>query len=122
MADRLTPPVATHRGINFSQPAAIDDGEGNKVGVRLFPDDDRPRRFIGCNMVNCEPPPESEVLKCNTAITGIEAIDADELLINGASLIVEQRARVIYGRLDPQTLTYVYLDPPKVIPIEDAET
>ena len=56
-----------YRNCNFSQPTAIEVKEVMQ-GVRLFPDDDTPRTFIECNLVNCQVPPESKIERCNTAL------------------------------------------------------
>ncbi len=56
-----------YRNCNFSQPDCVDDA-GKMRGVRIFPGDDTPRTFIGCNMVNCEPPLGSTQIDCNNAI------------------------------------------------------
>ena len=116
---RITPVALTHYGVNFSKPAPVDDGQGAKVGVRLFPDDNRPRRFVECNLVNCEPPPGSEVVRCNTTLRGVETIRADEVVIDGFVIPIDQRASLTYGRLNPDTLEYDYLPTPRVEPIDD---
>jgi hypothetical protein len=36
-----------------------DESGAQPVGHRLFPGDDTPRIFRECNLVNCEPPPNS---------------------------------------------------------------
>ncbi len=56
---------------NFSQtlpdPNVVGD-PNEPAKVRIFPGDDTPRLFIECNLVNCELPPGSTVVKCNTSI------------------------------------------------------
>lgn len=53
-------------------------------GVRLWPGDDRPRVFRHCNLFNCETPPGSTIIDCNTWIveTSIPG-PSDELVIDG---------------------------------------
>lgn len=36
--------------------------------VRIFPGDDTPRTFFRCNLVNCQVPSGSIIIKCNTSI------------------------------------------------------
>ncbi len=54
-----------YRNCNFAQ-ALPDPNLPNRV--RIFPGDDTPRTFFRCNLVNCEVPPGSTVIKCNTSI------------------------------------------------------
>lgn len=64
---QATPSVidTEYRNCNFSQELP-DPNLPNKV--RIFPGDDTPRTFVRCNLVNCELPPGSTVIKCNTSI------------------------------------------------------
>ena len=61
--------------------------------VRLFPGDDTPRTFFRCNLVNCEVPPDSTVIKCNTSIV------APNMLIGSITVTVDGRSSSIefYG-------------------------
>ncbi len=56
---------------NFTQvlpdPNVVSD-PNEPARVRIFPGDDTPRMFFRCNLVNCEVPPGSIVIKCNTSI------------------------------------------------------
>ena len=70
------------------------------VGVRLFPGDDTPRTFTDCNLFNCEPPPGSILVRCNTWIveTSIPA-HVDELIIDGIVVHTTQfHDRTCYGK------------------------
>ena len=89
------------------------------VGVRLFPGDDTPRTFIDCNLMNCEPPPGSTLIKCNTAIvTTGELGPTDELVVDGVVVHTTQyhdrtvHARYVDGAYDrtgyPQTMPEDY--------------
>ena len=49
---------------NFGHTDPVFDGSTWK-GNRLFPGDKTPRTFKNCNLINCEPPPGSTVVKCN---------------------------------------------------------
>ncbi len=61
--------------------------------VRLFPGDDTPRTFFRCNLVNCEVPPGSTVIKCNTSIV------ASNMLIGSITITVDGKSGSIefYG-------------------------
>jgi len=103
-------PVDTeYRWCNFSRRNCIDVG-GEKKGVRLFPGDDTPRTFISCNMVNCEPPPGSTQIECNTTIKAKAVeVGSDVIEIDGEAIVVIDYANVRYGRyIDGQ---YVYRTP-----------
>ena len=67
---------------NFSQEQPASTGP--LAGVRLFPGDDTPRTFTDCNLFNCEPPPGSILVRCNTwQVTTGELGPVDELVIDG---------------------------------------
>ena len=83
---------------NFMQPQpTLVDGKWQ--GTRIFPGDDTPRTFRSCNLVNCEVPPGSTVIDCNTAIVQRDA---------AATVRGEQKpVCVVHGRyLDPNTIEY----------------
>ncbi len=91
---------------NFSQPAPIDV-EGSKRGVRLFPDDDTPRTFVNCGMMNAEPPPGSTMTDCLTCIKEREKVTStDTITIDGVSETVEHHSDFVHGRFDPATGAY----------------
>lgn len=108
-----------YRGCNFAQPAPVDDA-GVKKGVRLFPGDDTPRTFIGCNGTNCEWPPGSTVIDCFAPVIAIDILlSTDEVEIDGVVIPVERRGTRLYGKLLP-TGEYTYLPEPRETEIEVA--
>lgn len=96
-----TPSVidTAYRNCNFTHKTAVQDGSVWK-GHRLFPGDDTPRTFIHCNLINCEPPPGSTLVKCNTAIIRREVFDySDEPIeIDGEKITVNHYKRIVYGK------------------------
>ncbi len=60
-----------YRGYNLSQvlpdPNVVND-PNEPERVRIFPGDDTLRTFIRCNLRNCEVPPGSTIIKCQTSI------------------------------------------------------
>jgi len=113
---KLPPLQDTYEGFAFSFLRPDYDSEGNKVGHRIIPDDDTPRTFINCNLVNACPPPGSTLINCNTTITRIERRVAN--LDNGPEkrLVESDLYDVIYGRTNPETLVSEYKDTPLEIP------
>ena len=104
---------------NFARRSSIDVN-GEQKGVRLFPGDDTPRVFVQCNLINCEPPPGSTITKGNTSIIERVLDRIDELIVDGVTIsTTEYYNRVIHGRFDPDTETYVYKDTPIIIPEEN---
>ena len=114
----LNPPSLSreYQQCNFSQKTCIDDA-GSKRGHRLFPGDDTPRIFIGCNMTNCEPPPGSTCIKCNGTITSFAIIDSTETIsIDGEDIVAKNYVNIVYGNYkDGQ---YNYKSVPLKIPIK----
>lgn len=112
-------PVDTeYTGCNFARQAPDSLGPP-VVGVRLFPGDDTPRTFVRCNLVNCEPPPGSTLIRCNTTIreAGV-AIETDDVVVDGVTVSTTQKtATFVYGRYNPDTGEYDYEVPP--LQIED---
>ncbi|MCK5610254.1 hypothetical protein KAR91_50745 [Candidatus Pacearchaeota archaeon] len=101
-----------YRHCNFARRNCTDDA-GDKKGHRLFPGDDTPRTFIGCNMVNCEPPPGSTCIRCNGAIFEMDVVVAsDEIVIDGERIEQKDYAQIIYGRFRDGQYQY------KTIPVE----
>ena len=91
---------------NFAQPAPVADGS-DWVGTRLFPGDDTPRTFTRCNLVNCEVPPGSTMIKCNTAIIRRKLlVETENVQVAGEVIVVETYADICYGR---QTAAGVYV-------------
>ncbi len=103
-----------YRDCNFSHSNCLTVF-GQKVGHRIFPDDDTPRTFIDCNMVNCEPPPNSNLIHCNTAIRENRVeVASEDLIIDGDTIQVEDYVNMIYGRYIGDV--YVYQATPIQIP------
>ena len=74
------PNEAEFENCNFarSQP----DTSGPEVkGVRLWPSSDEARIFRNCNMLNCEPPPNSTVIGGNTWIVETKVPGRTESLV-----------------------------------------
>ena len=110
-------PVDTeYQRCNFSR-SQPDLGPPVK-GVRLFPGDDTPRTFIDCNLFNCEPPPGSTLIRCNTWIveTGILG-PVDELVVDGVVQHTTQyHDRTVHAKYDPDTGTYDRTGFPQTMP------
>jgi hypothetical protein len=103
---------------NFSRKQPDTSGP-EAVGVRLFPGNDAPRIFIDCNLMNCEPPPGSILVRCNTwIVTTGELAHTEELTIDGVvehSIQYHDRtvhAKYVDGNYDrtgyPQTMPEDY--------------
>jgi hypothetical protein len=112
-------PVDTeYENCNFTQSNPVDSGGGVMVGVRLFPGDDTPRIFRGCNLVNCEPPPGSTLISCNTNIVQNDAVAFEDVTrVDGIE--VSRQAfhdHIHYGRWNPDTESYDYNPAPVVTP------
>lgn len=112
--DQLTPSDidAEYKDCVFVQSQPIEVN-GLMVGVRIFPNDDTPRTFTNCNMVNCEPPPNSTIVKCNTTIVvrGVTVV-TDTIELEGETLEVTKLCDYIHGRYDAENGEYVYKDTP----------
>ena len=104
-----------YRRCNFSRFTA--DLGPPIVGTRLFPGDDTPRTFVECNLVNCEPPPGSTLVRCNTTLLERDhLIDTDSVTIDGNLVATVQRTGVrIHGRYNGDTESYDYLPAPDVV-------
>ena len=103
---------------NFSQPEPVLDG-ADYVGVRLFPDDDTPRTFTKCNLVNCAFPPGSTVVSGNTTIRRSRVVkEVDEIEVDGFSIPVEIFVDIIYGIQRPAGI-YEYFPEPVEIPNDE---
>ena len=87
-----------YKNCSFAHPQPVDTN-GVKTGHRLFPSDDTPRTFINCNLVNCEPPPGSTLLKCNTTIVSRGIVSStDSIVIDGEEITVDDYSDVIHGK------------------------
>jgi hypothetical protein len=93
------------------------------VGVRLFPGDDTPRTFIRCNLINCEPPPGSSVINCNTTISEYGVFDFEETITIDTVVVstTTHEKQVVHGRYDPVAENYVYEVAPIEIPTGPSE-
>lgn len=110
------PDAIEFRNCNFWRPSPDMTG-ANPVGHRLWPNDNTPRKFYMCNLVNCEVPPGSEIVMCNTAIADYTQIDRTETItVDGVVVASEDfEKHVIYGRFNPDTGQYDYLGTPEEV-------
>ncbi len=101
-----------YHNCNFAHTDPVLDG-GDWKGHRLFPGDDTPRTFIGCNLINCEPPPGSNVVKGNSAIIrpAVFQSASDDIVIDGVGVTINHLKRIVYGKCTPAG--YEYLPTPK---------
>lgn len=110
---QLTPSIIDtyYEECTFMQPNCINDG-GQKKGARIFPGDDTPRHFKGCNLVNCELPPGSTIDHCNTGVVGRGVIkNSENVIIDGETITVNDYVSRTYGKYNPETESYVYFSP-----------
>ena len=86
--------------------------------VRIFPGDDTPRTFFRCNLVNCELPPGSMVVKCNTSIV------APNMLIGSITVTVDGKSSSInfYGTKFYRGGEWHIVDSVPNIPVQDIYT
>ncbi len=93
--------------------------DGSKwIGNRLFPGDNTSRTFIQCNLINCEPPPGSTILRCNCAIIRPEVLQGSspDIVIDGEPIMIDHFKRIVYGKWTPQG--YLYYPTPKEYPFD----
>ena len=104
------PKDSEYERVNFSRAQPVDSGGGVMIGVRLFPGDDTPRTFRNCNLTNCEVPPGSTVINCNSTIIERDVYDyTDEIIIDGNTVhSVVHTKTIIHGSWDQSTLNYNY--------------
>lgn len=108
-----------YQNCNFSTMNCITVGS-EKKGMRLFPGDDTPRTFISCNMSNCEPPPGSTQINCNTSISEKQVhVNSEYVEIDGEQIEVKEYANIIYGAYGKNGYKYKTLIQ---IPCEAPET
>ena len=106
--------ASTYTQCCFAHDQPIDTG-GVKTGHRLFPGDDTPRTFIKCNLVNCEPPPGSTLVRCNTSIKTRGVVKSTTTVtIDDESLGVDELVDIMHGRYDAETQTYIYIEDSEV--------
>jgi hypothetical protein len=103
---------------NFTQ-SVPDTSGANPVGVEMFPGySGPPMTFRNCNLVNCEPPPGSTLMNCNTSVSEYDVFDRDETItVDG--VVVSTRTfnkQVIHGKYNPETEAYEYLPTPVEVP------
>ena len=116
--DPATIPVdLEYERCNFTQ-TVPDTSGANPTGVRLFPGDNTARTFRNCNLVNCEPPPNSTLISCNTSINEYGVFDYTET-ITVDSVVASSRdftKSVNYGRYNPDNGQYEYHPTPIEVP------
>lgn len=97
--------------ITFSAP---DKSGASPRGVRLWPGDDTPRQFIGCKLINCEPPPGSTLQDCTAVVMDYRVLDrGDTLTVNGSVLFTDEFYKnIAYGIYD-SSANYVELPVPE---------
>lgn len=102
---------------NFTQRVPTTQGQRRR-GVRLWPADDTPRTFTNCNMVNCEPPPGSTYVNCNSSISEYDVFAfTDEIVVDTVVVSSEDKHdQVIYGRYDAETESYIDHQDPITVP------
>lgn len=97
---------------SFFQPQPVFYRDSLACGVRIFPDDDTPRTFIECNLVNCEFPPGSHIISCNTAVVSRnQVLEEEEVTVDGRAVArVAREGDVFHGHYDEDG-TLVRLQP-----------
>ena len=95
---------------NFSQPAPRL--AGRHKGVELFPGDPTPRTFRRCNLVNCEVPPGSTLIQCNTTIVEFAVQRGGNYVNTVHGYFDGARGEYVYH---PEPKEYV-VDPPPALP------
>ena len=79
-----------------------------KPSTRIFPDDDTPRIFVECNLVNAVPPPGSTLEKCNTTQVNKMVEDGtQDLEVKGETVSIKKYKNQILGHLDTKTFKLV---------------
>lgn len=96
---RKPPILKEYDGYAFCFDDCLITREGDKRPHRIFPDDDTPRTFINCNLVNAMPPPGSKLTDCNTTI-----IERDLPTVRLTAKGDPELECIIHGRTNPDTL------------------
>ena len=111
------PVDSEYRRCNFSRKQPDTSG-ASVVGHRLFPGDDTPRTFIECNLMNCEPPPGSTLVKCNTwIIETLQPSYTEDLVIDGVVEDTQQfYERTVHGKYDADAGDYDRTGYPQTMP------
>jgi hypothetical protein len=101
---------------NFTQHVPDTSG-ANPTGVKLFPGySGPPITFRNSNLVNCEPPPGSIVINCNTTIKEFNLFDREETITVDGVEVHRRRFNKMrnHGRWNPDTGSYDYITPYEV--------
>lgn len=109
-SNQQTPSIidTEYHNCNFSQSAPIDK-DGKKIGVPIFPGDSTPITFIECNMVNCQPPENATLIRCNTTLRESQIESGTEAItINDRETTIKRYVDKIYGRTNPDSLKPEY--------------
>ena len=104
---------------NFMR-TAPDKSGADPVGTRLWPGDDTPRTFIKCNLINCEPPPASNLVRCNTFVVEYGVPDPandDVVFVDGIEVGRRRHfKRILYGRWNNDLQEFQHLATPREDP------
>ncbi len=104
---------------NFSQSEPVFD-DPDWVGVPILTGQG-PCIFTNCNLVNCEPPAGSIMIKCNTTIRRTKVqTDSDVLTLDGVDIVTPIYHDIIYGR-QTDAGVYEYHPTPVEIPNNDID-
>jgi hypothetical protein len=112
------PAETVYHNCNFAR-RNPDTSGATPVGVRLWPGDDTPRRFVDCNLQNCEVPPGSEVIRSPRAIIESDVVlDTNVIVVDGVERTRRDRmGKRFHGYYDPDTNAVVR----EPTPIEEVE-
>lgn len=100
---------------------SVNEIDGLKVGIRIFPGDDTPRTFLNCNLINRIVPPGSTIINCNTSIIEYDVVTSTETVQIGSEVIsIDNKSNFCHGFYDPETLSPDYKQVPDEIPQERA--
>lgn len=115
--DQPAPDETEFRNCNFSRPSPDFDGEGNPVLVRIWPNDDTPRRLIDCNCTNCRFGPNVELIGCAHVIAeyGVALGGDIEIEIDDEWVTVPRTGTRAYGKWDPTARQPELFDTPAEI-------
>lgn len=99
----LLPLDSEYFNCNFTH-SNPDKSGADPVGIRLWPGNNTPRKFTNCNLTNCEPPPGSILINCNTTIceTRVFAFSDDLVIDNVVQHTENYYDTIIYGHWTTQ--------------------
>lgn len=104
--------MARYENQNFAQSAPLTV-DGRKVGVPLHAGEG-PNEYVGCNLINCEPPAGSTATRCNTAIVEYEVNPAlGQTRVAGVMVDGQWTDTIVHGRWTEGG--YAYLPAPRVV-------